>query len=96
MLIGALTGLAVVALIVLTERLGLRMYPVGSPVWPVTREGGLEGIVGRNALRQAIASGDGAKQLKELAGTAPFPHVHADHPLGLALERMHSSIFSPS
>ena len=32
-LIGALTGAAVVALILLTERLGMRLYPVGSPVW---------------------------------------------------------------
>ena len=31
--IGALTGLAVVAFIVLTERLGMRLYPVGSVVW---------------------------------------------------------------
>jgi len=30
LLIGALTGLAVVAFIVLTERLGMRLYPVGS------------------------------------------------------------------
>src|SRR2546430_16399636 len=29
-LIGALTGLAVVAFIVLTERLGMRLFPVGS------------------------------------------------------------------
>ena len=32
-LIGALTGLVVVALILLTERLGTRLYPVGSPAW---------------------------------------------------------------
>lgn len=31
--IGALTGLTVVAFIVLTERLGMRMYPVGSQAW---------------------------------------------------------------
>src|SRR5271156_245631 len=31
--IGALTGLAVVAFILLTERLGLRLYPVGSGAW---------------------------------------------------------------
>jgi len=31
--IGALTGLTVVAFILLTERLGMRMYPVGSPAW---------------------------------------------------------------
>jgi len=30
LLIGALVGLAVVAFIVLTERLGMRLYPVGS------------------------------------------------------------------
>ena len=33
LLIGALTGLAVVAFIVLTERLGMRLYPVGSSGW---------------------------------------------------------------
>src|SRR3984885_6389769 len=32
-LIGALTGLAVVAFILLTERLGMRLYPVGSSPW---------------------------------------------------------------
>ena len=33
LLIGALTGLAVVAFIVLTERVGIRFYPVGSAAW---------------------------------------------------------------
>jgi CIC family chloride channel protein len=33
LLIGALTGLAVVAFILLTERLGMRLYPVGSAAW---------------------------------------------------------------
>src|SRR5216684_8519173 len=32
-LIGALTGLAVVAFIVLTERMGMRLYPVGVAPW---------------------------------------------------------------
>jgi CIC family chloride channel protein len=31
--VGALTGLAVVAFILLTERLGMRLYPVGSSPW---------------------------------------------------------------
>src|ERR1700730_11148496 len=31
--IGVLTGLAVVAFILLTERLGMRLYPVGSSAW---------------------------------------------------------------
>jgi CIC family chloride channel protein len=33
LLIGALVGLSVVAFIVLTERLGMRLYPVGSDAW---------------------------------------------------------------
>src|SRR5258708_3575563 len=33
LLIGALTGLAVVAFIVVTERLGMRLYPGGSAAW---------------------------------------------------------------
>ena len=56
--------------------------------WPVTNNGELEGIVGRTSLHRALASGEGAKPLRELAAGAPLPHVHADHPLDLALERM--------
>jgi chloride channel protein, CIC family len=33
LVIGALTGLAVVAFILLTERMGIRLYPVGSAPW---------------------------------------------------------------
>src|ERR1700722_15541827 len=33
LVIGAVTGVAVVAFILLTERLGMRVYPVGSPAW---------------------------------------------------------------
>jgi CIC family chloride channel protein len=33
LVIGALTGLAVVAFIVLTERLGMRLYPAGGAAW---------------------------------------------------------------
>ena len=33
LLIGALTGLAVVAFILLTERMGIRLYPVGGAPW---------------------------------------------------------------
>ncbi|HEX2712929.1 MAG TPA: hypothetical protein VHM88_12080 [Candidatus Acidoferrales bacterium] len=33
LLIGALVGLAVAAFILLTERLGMRLYPVGSAAW---------------------------------------------------------------
>src|ERR1035438_4079006 len=33
LVIGALTGLAVVAFIMLTERLGMRLYPMGGAPW---------------------------------------------------------------
>jgi len=33
LVIGALTGATVVAFILLTERLGMRLYPVGSAAW---------------------------------------------------------------
>ena len=33
LVVGVLTGLAVVAFILLTERLGMRLYPVGSAAW---------------------------------------------------------------
>src|SRR5258708_12262884 len=33
LVIGVLTGLAVVAFILVTERLGMRLYPVGSAAW---------------------------------------------------------------
>src|SRR5713101_2383121 len=33
LMIGALTGLAVVAFILLTERTGMRLYPVGAAPW---------------------------------------------------------------
>ena len=33
LVIGALTGLAVVAFIVLTERMGMRLYPAGVAPW---------------------------------------------------------------
>lgn len=56
--------------------------------WPVTNNGRLEGIIGRVMLERTVASGDGGKQLMELARTAAFQHVHLDHPLDVALERM--------
>jgi CIC family chloride channel protein len=65
-----------------------RMRSSESHAWPVTKNGRLEGIIGRATIQRAIATGEGAKQLKELARTAPFEHVHSDHPLDVALERM--------
>jgi chloride channel protein, CIC family len=56
--------------------------------WPVTDERGVVGMVARTRIEQAMANGEEAKQLRELVNAPDFPHVHADHPLHVALERM--------
>jgi CIC family chloride channel protein len=56
--------------------------------WPVTDERGVVGMVARTRIEQAMANGEEAKQLRELANALDFPHVHPDHPLHVALERM--------
>jgi CIC family chloride channel protein len=56
--------------------------------WLVLDQQNLGGIVRRAALERAIAMGKGARRLMDLAGAEGFPHVHADHPLDIALERM--------
>jgi len=55
---------------------------------PVTDERGVVGMVARTRIEQAMANGEEAKQLRELVNALDFPHVHADHPLHVALERM--------
>ncbi len=56
--------------------------------WPVTDERGVVGMVARTRIEQAMTNGEEAKQLRELVNALDFPHVHADHPLHIALERM--------
>ena len=56
--------------------------------WPITDERGVVGVVSRNALQNAFAEGDAAKHLFELGDALNFPHVHVDHSLHFALERM--------
>ncbi len=56
--------------------------------WPVTDERGVVGMVARTRIEQAMANGEDAKQLRELVNALDFPHVHADHPLHVALDRM--------
>jgi chloride channel protein, CIC family len=56
--------------------------------WPVTDERGVVGAVGLDWLEQAMANGEETKQLRELVDSLDFPHVHADQPLHLALDRM--------
>ena len=59
-----------------------------STAWPVLDNQGLIGILSFGKLQQAAAAGPESKRLEELMDGADFPHLHADHSLSLALERM--------
>jgi CIC family chloride channel protein len=59
-----------------------------STAWPVSDDRGLIGVLSFGKLQQAANAGSEPKQLKELLDGADFPHLHVDHPLSLALERM--------
>jgi chloride channel protein, CIC family len=59
-----------------------------STAWPVSGDRGLIGVLSFGKLQQAATAGSETKQLKELLDGDDFPHLHVDHPLSLALERM--------
>jgi CIC family chloride channel protein len=70
----------------------------GLDAWPVVENGYLVGIVKSAVLEDALASGsadqDGADigpLIRRVADAPDFPHVHPDHSLSVALERMGSS-----
>jgi chloride channel protein, CIC family len=54
----------------------------------VTDQRGLIGVVSLVTLEHELAEGAAAKRLGELVDARPFPHVHPDQTLDLALERM--------
>ncbi len=56
--------------------------------WPVSDEHGVIGVVTLNKLKQILAEGGAHKSLRELVDSCNFPHLHADQPIPLALERM--------
>src|SRR4029077_3228718 len=56
--------------------------------WPVSDDRGVIGVIDLQRLRQANADGDAGKRLSEFVNGTDFPHVHADHSLHLALDRM--------
>ena len=56
--------------------------------WPVTDQRGVIGVVSLETLEREFAEGAAAKRLGELVDARPFPHVHKDQTLDLALERM--------
>ena len=56
--------------------------------WPVAGGKGFVGMVRKTELESAVARGDGGKKLAQILAGRSFPHLHPDHRLGLALERM--------
>jgi CIC family chloride channel protein len=59
--------------------------------WPVCDSGGVIGVVSLPRLTQLAEEGFPSKALRELVGASDFPHVHVDHPLHVALDRMGAS-----
>ena len=55
--------------------------------WPVCDGNGVIGVLSRPMLESA-AEAAGPRPLAEILGSGTFPHLHADQPLSLALERM--------
>lgn len=59
--------------------------------WIVEDEGSVIGVLSRAILKSALDDGKAEENLMSLFDTLDFPHVHADQPLHLALERMSKS-----
>ena len=59
--------------------------------WPVCDDNGVVGVVSLQQLNDAAREGSASRRLSELVDPDDFPHVHMDHPLHLALERMGSN-----
>ncbi|MGH9743941.1 MAG: chloride channel protein [Candidatus Acidiferrum sp.] len=59
-----------------------------STAWPVSDNQGLIGVLTFGKIQQALSADSGPKLLRELVEGPDFPHLHVDHSLSLALERM--------
>jgi CIC family chloride channel protein len=59
--------------------------------WPVCDERGVIGVIRLQNLHRANSDGSASKRLSELVDAEDFPHVHGDHSLHLALDRMGAS-----
>jgi CIC family chloride channel protein len=59
--------------------------------WPVVDERGVIGVISLQSLQRANSDGSAGKRLSELVDPTDFPHVHSDHSLHLALDRMGAS-----
>ena len=62
-----------------------------SRAWPVLDDCGVIGVLDSSTLQKALADGPPTCCIRDILGPGAFPHVHADQPLPLALERMGST-----
>jgi CIC family chloride channel protein len=65
-----------------------KIHSSESTAWPVSDKQGLIGVLSFGKLQQAATADPEPKRLEELIDGLDFPHLHVDHPLSLALERM--------
>ena len=56
--------------------------------WPVCSHEGVIGVIGREAIESEAENDQAAKTLGEMIDRGEFPHVHTDHSLHSALDRM--------
>ena len=59
--------------------------------WPLMDEESIVGVMSRTMLKSALDAGKADHTLLSLLEVIEFPHVHTDHALHLALERMSSA-----
>ena len=57
-------------------------------IWPVAEKDYFLGMLTRETLECAFVDGRKEQPLKDIVETLQVPHLHTDHPLHLALERM--------
>ena len=59
--------------------------------WPAVNDSGVIAMVSLGQLQKALTEGATEKSLSEILKAGEFPHVHTDHSLNMALDRMGSS-----
>jgi CIC family chloride channel protein len=59
--------------------------------WPVVDESGVVAMVSLSRLQKALTDGATQQPLSEILKADEFPHVHMDHSLNMALDRMGAS-----
>jgi chloride channel protein, CIC family len=69
------------------ERVGVSQFRA----WPLMDEENIIGVLSRTRLTNALNEGKAGETLLSLLDNLEFPHVHTDHALHVALERMSSA-----